>query len=324
MALYPGAKQRHLSHNFTGTATSKDCAILHSTGSATTVSQYGWFNTRGANASSHFHVANDGTVEQYIDTAYMSWANTAANPRAVTIETQGDGTKPWTPAQVVSIVRLLIWACDVHGIPIRQMASSAANQKGIGWHRLGCDGNFPPLPSILAGRNQRGGQSWSSAYGKVCPGSDRIRQIPGIIAQVQAGNITPVNDDINPIEKDWFDMATKQELKEALTELIPAIALEVWRYDQQGAKSQAWAYLQNPGYDVVREPFKNKTGKEYQLAAYLVNDNANIWEIRSIVMKLAEKVGLTADEIKAAVSEAIEESVVQVDVNVGNKNTPAG
>lgn len=160
---------------------------------------------------------------------------------------------------------------------------------------------------------------------KVDPSFNMDKFRADVAAYINGGpQIVPVNDDINPIEKDWFDMATKADLKEALSELIPSIALEVWRYDQQGAKSQAWAYLQNPGYDVVREPFKNKTGKEYQLAAYLVNDNANIWEIRSIVMKLAEKVGLTADEIKAAVSEAIEESVVQVDVNVGNKNTPAG
>ena len=130
--------------------------------------------------------------------------------------------------------------------------------------------------------------------------------------------ITPVSS-VTPITKDWFEMATKTELVEALTELIPDIAYAVWAYDQKGEKSQAWAYLQNPGYDVIREPLKNKNGKEFQQAAYIINDNANIWEIRSIVMKLAEKVGLSEEEIKKAVSEALTESVVQVDVNVGGK-----
>lgn len=204
MALYPGAKQRHISHNYTRKVTAKDCAILHTTASAHAQSMYSWFSNPNANASSHFHVDNDGDVEQYLDTAYMSWANTAANPRAVTIETQGDGTGPWTKAQVVAIVKLLIWICREHNIAVRQMASSARNQTGIGWHRLGCDGNFPALPSILAGRSQRGGESWTSARGKVCPGDDRIKQIPGIIADVKGGkpgNVKPAGSVSKPAGK---------------------------------------------------------------------------------------------------------------------------
>lgn len=192
MARYPGAKWRPLTRNYTARATNKDCAILHSTASASARSMHTWFSQAKAYSSSHFHVDDYGVVEQYVDTAHMSWANAAANSRSVTIETQGDGTKPWTPKQREAIVALLKWICKTHGIPVRQMQSSLKSEKGIGWHRLGCDGNFPAMPSILAGRGQRGkGESWSSARGKVCPGSDRIHQIPGIITEVAGGSVTP-------------------------------------------------------------------------------------------------------------------------------------
>lgn len=72
--------------------TTKDCILLHVTAAPNATSQHGWYNTGGANASSHFHVDLVGNIEQHIDTAHMSWANREANPRSVTIETQGGPT----------------------------------------------------------------------------------------------------------------------------------------------------------------------------------------------------------------------------------------
>lgn len=187
MPRYPGATWRPLTVNYTKQKTTKHRVILHTSASATAASLHGWFSTPAAASSSHFHVADDGSVEQYIDTDHVSWASGNGNADSISVETQGDGTKPWTSAQGEAIVALLVWAHKTHGVPLTQMQSSKAGTKGIGWHRLGVDGEFPALPSILAGRPQRGGgESWSRARGKTCPGDDRIQQIPNIIAAAKA------------------------------------------------------------------------------------------------------------------------------------------
>jgi murein DD-endopeptidase MepM/ murein hydrolase activator NlpD len=191
MAWYPKALKKPISHNYTRTVTGKDCVILH-TAASNGDSLQAWFNNPSAQASSHFYVRKSGVVEQYIDSKYMSWANVQGNPRSVTIETEGIGNEEWTAKQVQAIVALCQWACKTHSIPIRQMASSAASEKGIGWHRLGCDGNYPTT-GILRGRNQRGGgQDWTGAagYGRACPGDDRIKQMPAIIAAVKGTKST--------------------------------------------------------------------------------------------------------------------------------------
>lgn len=187
MPRYSSAKWRPISVNYTKTKTAKTRVILHTSASKSLTSLYGWFSNSNTKASSHFHIAFDGTVEQYIDTDHVSWASGEGNNDSISIETQGDGTEKWTNEQITSIIGILRWANKTHGVPLDQMDSSRVGTKGIGWHRLGVDGKwFPSLPSILAGRTQRGGgEKWSSASGKVCPGDLRIQQIPGIIAQAK-------------------------------------------------------------------------------------------------------------------------------------------
>ncbi|WP_291279998.1 N-acetylmuramoyl-L-alanine amidase [Galactobacter sp.] len=184
MAWYSKALKKKITRNYTATKTTKTCIILH-TAASNGDSLHAWFSNPSAAASSHFYVRKSGVVEQYVDTAQVSWASGAANSRSISIETEGLGDEAWTTAQVTALIALCQWIIKKHpGIPTRQMDSSSATDKGIGWHRLGCDGNFPET-GILRGRNQRGkGESWSKAYGKVCPGDDRIKQVPAIVAAV--------------------------------------------------------------------------------------------------------------------------------------------
>lgn len=198
MARYPGAKWRPISVNYTRRNSTKNCVILHTSASASATSLHGWFSNKNANASSHFHVDDYGVVEQYIDTDHISWANGEGNPRSVTIETQGDGNGAWTSATITALVKLIKWITGEHGIPVRQMASSKASEKGIGWHRQGIDGNFPKT-GILRGR-VAGGQKWSSARGKVCPGTKRIQQIPALIEAVKSGDVTPAAPKPTPVK----------------------------------------------------------------------------------------------------------------------------
>lgn len=234
MAWMKGAKARPIKRNYTGRRTTKTRVILHTTASASATSMHGWFSNPDAGASSHFHIDIDGNIEQYIDSDYISWANRDGNSSSVTIETQGAGHEPWTAAQIVSIVQIIQWARSVHkGIPLRQMTSSDRKQKGIGWHRLGVNGNFPKT-GILRGRQQRGGgELWSAARGKVCPGDKRIKQIPGIIRQ--AGGTSTASTQ----PKDWFSMATKAELRQIVRE---ENRITSWAYKGKNENWDAYAF----------------------------------------------------------------------------------
>jgi hypothetical protein len=228
MAIYSGATYRPISWAKRSRNGTKPTAVVCHVTASNATSQYGYFS--GGTACSHFHVAKDGRVEQYIDTQYRSAADLDGNYRTISIETQGldDGTG-WTTAQLGAIAGIVAWAHDVHGIPLRLMDSSKTSEHGLGWHRLGIDGNFPALPSILAGRRQRGGgEYWTKATGKACPCDPRIKQMPDVLDRATANNTT---------EGDWFDMATKKDLEAAVLDVLKsadgrkAIANAAWNTD---------------------------------------------------------------------------------------------
>lgn len=185
-AIYPGAKWRPIGVNFTDRKRSRtDFIAIHSSAS-TASSLYGWFTNPKAGASSHLHLPYDGLsgLEQYVDLDKVSWATGEGNARSVSIEVAGvtssKPNEPFTDAQVDGLVEIVAFLARRYSIPLAPMKSSGAGQRGVGWHRLGVDGNFPAPPSPLAGRRQRGGgERWSSAFGKTCPGDARIEQIVG-------------------------------------------------------------------------------------------------------------------------------------------------
>lgn len=187
MARMTGTAWKPIAHNYTKRKTAKRRVILHVAESEST-SIHGWFNNPAARSSSHFYVARDGSIEQYVDTDYIAWTSGQGNTDSIGIETQGRSVGEWTDAQCAALARIIAWAHKEHDVPLRLMASSKSSEDGIGWHRLGVDGKwFPALPSMLAGRTQRGGgELWSSATGKSCPGDDRIPQIPGILNAAKA------------------------------------------------------------------------------------------------------------------------------------------
>jgi hypothetical protein len=203
---------------------------------------FNYFNQSGI-PDSHFHVAYDGTVEQYVDTSMRAFADLDGNDATVSIETQGvsasTGDEPWRPAQAAAIIKLVAWIMETHNVP-RKLATTAfpgsASSQGLSWHRLGCDGNFPALPSIQAGRTQRGGgMRYSTSYGKVCPGYKRVTQIhqeiwPGVQKALGA-TPTPKPD---PEE---IDMAAKDEILEALEKHHEGVANILRRVDPQSKEA---------------------------------------------------------------------------------------
>lgn len=208
MALYNVATVKRIDTGYKTRMTRVDGIIFHIAVSNADFPHY----LPGTKA--HFYVRKDGTICQEIDTAFRSGANLEGNPFYLSVETEGgvgaDINGPWTQAQVESLALLAREAARIEGFPVRQMNSSRAGEQGIGWHRLGIDGNFPAFPNILAGRIQRGGGlKYSKSRGKVCPTDSRIVQIPKIIEL--AGNNAPKP---NPEEEDV--MASKEEVADEI------------------------------------------------------------------------------------------------------------
>lgn len=216
MALMPGAVIKLIPrHNVgkrrpTGRGTS-----FHVTASAAR-SMFGYFGTVGD--CSHFHVAKDGTIEQYIDTVYYGRAQVDGNDM-VSVETQGAApgvnaeTEPWTDAQVVSNARIARWVHDTEGAPLVLMPDSRPGSRGVGYHRLG-----------IAPWRVKGGQVWSTHDGKVCPGTAKIRQLPRVIA-LAGGSALSSPITTLPVQED-DDMPTAQEIAKA-----------VWEYGAVGRPS---------------------------------------------------------------------------------------
>lgn len=225
MARYPGAIWRPITANKSRQRLSTYNRVnLHSTASSA-ASQFGYFNQSGI-PDSHFHVAYDGTVEQYVDTSMQAFADLEGNDATVSIETAGvakDGNEKWTAAQLASIIKLVAWIMKTHNIS-RKLASNSkvgTSSHGLSWHRLGCDGNFPALPSIQAGRNQRGGgMRYTKHFGKICPGYGRVIQIhqdvwPAVQRLLSGGTAAPVSP-----EKEGFLMALSDKAQEDLADTV--------------------------------------------------------------------------------------------------------
>lgn len=181
--------KRHIARNHGGKRARTDGVVLHSTGSNKATTMYGWFNNPAAKASAHDHIANDGTIEEYLDSDLTAWATGQGNRRLYAIETQGDGTAPWTEAQLDAIAWRIAQKHKRYGFPLRLMRSSKSTEKGIGYHRLGVPRSRWGVGVWLIA----GGERWSSAVGKICPGDPRIAQMPEVLKRVKAivGDTSP-------------------------------------------------------------------------------------------------------------------------------------
>jgi hypothetical protein len=150
--------------------------------------------------TSHFYARMDGVMEQYVDTAQTASAVLEGNHDCITVESWDDAgrVKQWTDAQVESIAKLAAWCKKTHGIPLEPLDSSESGRWGIGWHRLGIDGDFPP--GILHGRRP-GTELWSDARGKECPYDGKIHGTVDLIIpraiEISNGDDMSLDDKVN-------------------------------------------------------------------------------------------------------------------------------
>lgn len=201
MAWYPGAIHKELDKRYSGF---RPLNVVNRVNLHIAVSEapsiYGYFNQPNR-PSSHIYVRKDGVIEQYVDTAFRAEADLDGNDATISVETQGglydSAGEPWTPEQIEAMAQFFAWVHKTHGVILRLADDSkiGASSKGLSWHRLGIDGNFPATPNPLAGRLQRGGgMHYSNSRGKTCPGDTKILQVPQVLAraiEIVDGGITP-------------------------------------------------------------------------------------------------------------------------------------
>lgn len=211
MAWYPKAIRKPITRHDTPMLRYR--GICHHVAVSEGTSLFSYFNIPG-NATSHFYVRRTGKVEQYVDTKFRAPAQLEGNPTMISIETQGGkvnaDTEPWDPAQVEALIELDAWIAKTHGIPLQMMKDSKPTSKGFGYHKLGVN------PYRVDG-----GELWSKATGKICPGGAKIKQIsssilPGVIKLLGG---TDTEDELSAADVKAINEYTEARLKAYFTHL---------------------------------------------------------------------------------------------------------
>jgi len=109
-------------------------AIVHTNGGKSPIDGdlYHWWKYGAeAGVGAHLQVGWKGNVFQYLDTIRYTGHAWDANHWTVGIETEDDGdpSKPWTPAQVKSLV-LILRTLRVPAVPLR-----CGRSEGVGFHQ---------------------------------------------------------------------------------------------------------------------------------------------------------------------------------------------
>jgi hypothetical protein len=191
--------------------------------------------------AAHFSVFADGSIVQSRDTAFRSAANLDGNHRVIAIENEdhgaafgnwtGSSVPPLTAAQVEANARILAWAHKTHGIPLKLCPDSKPTSRGLGYHRQGIDGNFDTFR--YPGRVE-GGEVWTEHFGKVCPGDNRIAQLPDILAR--AKQLINGDDDL-PFTEKQLRAIVRQEAEAALESTDDAMRAKLSRANERLARA---------------------------------------------------------------------------------------
>ncbi|NUP24165.1 MAG: N-acetylmuramoyl-L-alanine amidase [Streptomyces sp.] len=189
MAWYPGAIRLELQpESRDQPAITPTQFILHSIAAPWDEERIYEYWRDSTNLESHFGLAYDGGLGQFLSTDTKADANYKANARAISVETASNlqHTDPWTEEQIAALIKLGVWAHREHGIPLQ--VCRAWDQPGFGFHRL-----F---------------REWSTS-GTECPGDARVNQfhqrvLPGIIAAAN-GTTTPEEDDLSALSQERSD-----------------------------------------------------------------------------------------------------------------------
>jgi hypothetical protein len=193
--------------------------LVFHTAVSSAVSMHDFFNVDGR-ATPHFYVNEAGVIEQFIDTSFRATADLDGNNDCIAVESwDGGGIRDWTDKQIEACAKIALFCNTEHGIPLDRCPSSKPGSQGVGWHRLGIDGNFPEPPGQLLGGRVAGGEHWSVSFGKECPGNAKIhgvvdKIIPRARQLLTDGDDMQLDDDLYPAD-DTKDTTIGAALRQA-------------------------------------------------------------------------------------------------------------
>ncbi|GAA5012501.1 N-acetylmuramoyl-L-alanine amidase [Actinopolymorpha pittospori] len=187
MARYPHADWDPIPETESQPRTKPWGVVLHTAVSNSKNIKNVWL---GSSVESHFYVAEDGNVLQYVDTERVAHCQMDGNYFSggkghISIETwdgagrvwDGRDVKRlprWNAAQIASFATLLAWLNKSHGVPLVKLPSVFG--RGIGWHAQYTGRDYPRFNESHA-----------------CPAPARIAQVEEVIAAAvrQAKAATP-------------------------------------------------------------------------------------------------------------------------------------
>lgn len=242
MAWYPGARKLELQpESDSQAAITPTQFILHSIAAPWTVQRIYEYWRDSTNLESHFGLAYDGDIGQFIGTQTRADANMYANVRAVSIETASNNehTDPWTPEQLEQLVRLGVWLNQTHGIPAK--VPDAWDQPGMGFHSM-----YP---------------QWSDG-GTACPGDARRQQFTDyILPEIQRRASGAPEEDDMPYTPEQLTSIVSEAVKS--TDVRDTIAYAVW-------------YKLNPILDTITQLATNAKMTPQELAAALADGTIKV------------------------------------------------
>lgn len=174
-------------------------------------SLYGWWtNPASGGLSCHFHVAWDGTLEQYVDTRQRAYANVEANAYGLSAECSNspayrDGRvsfddDAYSPAQIVTLIDLWKWVLEAEPTVRAEVCRDGVH--GLGWHN-----QYP---------------QWTTP-GHACPGATRIRQLQTVIFPAVFGTSRAAQPATTPLlpEDDMPAFTTQEIPADGVPHVVP-------------------------------------------------------------------------------------------------------
>ena len=202
MALIPFAEHKLIPPGDNDPRITARIGILHVDG-GNVYDLHDYFDGPSGGIESHAHIAKDGHLFQYRDTAYQADANYLANDFALSFETQGLAEGEWTDEQLAKIKDAMLWARAEHWIPLRVVDTWNDPKGGWGYHTL------------------FGAPSQWTPYVKSCPGPARKQQfhdllVPWMANPDQEDEVTP--EDIEKVAARAAELTVEKLLA---TDLFP-------------------------------------------------------------------------------------------------------
>lgn len=133
-------------------------------------SLFGYFDNPASQVSSHFWMAKNGYMEQYLEVpthvnshdGETAWAEAAGNPNYLSVETEGFATENLTTIQLVRLAALVNWCAAMYAMPVVGPVEHGA--AGFTPH---CNPDGTPDPG------------WGN---HTCPGPIRLSQMHTVLA----------------------------------------------------------------------------------------------------------------------------------------------